>query len=117
MLETTQALVATRPYAERLIRSKVTIRRTRTLTQPGHVSRRVGDRVAADSVVAEASVPQGYRLIEIDKALGVRAQSARVRKAMIKRIGDVVERGEVIARAGALFKREVVSPVNGQIID
>ena len=121
MLETTQALVATRPYAERLIRRTVTIRRARMLAHPGRVVRRVGDRVAADSAVAETTVPQGYRLIEMDRALRLRGagrQSARsVRKAMIKRIGDVVERGEVIARAGLLFKREVASPVTGQIVD
>jgi hypothetical protein len=114
MLETIQALYATRPYVERLVGHSVTIRRTRTLAQPGHVVRRMGDRVAADSVVVEASVPQGYQWIAVDRALGVRP--ARARKAMIKRIGDIVEPDMAIARTGVLFKREVVSPVVGQIV-
>jgi hypothetical protein len=98
----------------------VTIRRTRTLDYPGRVTRRLNDRVAADSVVAEANVPQGYRLIEMDMALGVRGRRASerlVRKAMIRRIGDVVERGEPIARTGTLRKKEIASPVAGQIVD
>jgi hypothetical protein len=120
MVETTKVVYAARPYAERLIRPLVTIRRARTLAYPGRVTRRIDDRVAADSVVAEANVPQGYRLIELDKVKGARTRSARgnlARKVMIKRIGDVVERGEVIARFGQLFKKEYASPVSGQIVD
>jgi hypothetical protein len=118
MPETITALAATRPYTERLISRAATIRRTRALAQPGRVLRRVGDRVAADTVVAEADVPQGYRLIEIDKALGVPFMSARnARRSMVRSIGDIVEQGQVLARTGALFKKEVVSPVAGQIID
>lgn len=115
MPETSDSLYAARPYAERLICSGVTIRRTRMLAQPGQVTRRTGDRVASDQVVAETDVAQGYRLLEIDKALRVRA--ARARKAMVRRIGDVVEQGEVIARTGGLFKKEFASPVAGQIVD
>jgi hypothetical protein len=118
MPETTKSLYATRPYAERMIRHTVTIRRTRALAQPGLVLRRMGDRVAADSVVVETRVPQGYRLIELDRALGVRSWGARnVSKSMVKRIGDVVDRGDVIARGGLLRNKEVVSPVAGQIVD
>jgi hypothetical protein len=36
---------------------------------------------------------------------------------MVRRIGDVVEQGETLARWGGLFKKEYTSPVAGQIID
>jgi hypothetical protein len=106
---------AARPHAERVIRSQATIRRTRTLAYRGRVTRQVNDRVAADSVVAEATVPQGYRLLQVDEALGVSRRSAH--NAMLKQIGDVVERGEVIARTKGLRKREYLVPVGGQIVD
>ena len=79
----------------RLIRPLVTIRRARTLAYSGRVVPRLNDRVAADSVVAQADVPQGYRLIELDVELGLRGArrgSERfARRAMVRRIGDVVE--------------------------
>jgi hypothetical protein len=109
MPETTETVYATLPYAERLIRSPVTIQRTRMLSSRGVVTRQIGDRVAADSIVVEADVPRGYRLIELDRSVGARK--------VIKQIGDVVERGEVIARTGFLVKKEYASPVGGQIID
>lgn len=92
-----------------------TTQRTRTLPTQGRVLRRVGDRVAADSPVAEADAPSGYRLVDLDKALGMRVPD--IGKVMVKRVGDRVATGEVLARTGRLLKVECVSPVDGQIVD
>jgi hypothetical protein len=102
-------------YAERYVTPLVTVRRRRTLPFPGRLIRRAGDRVAADTLIAETDVPLGYRLIELDKVLGTRVRDAR--KVMVKRVGDPVQEGEVIARAGVLFERGYASPVEGKILD
>ncbi len=92
-----------------------TTQRARTLPTRGRVLRRVGDRVAADSPVAETDAPSGYRLVDLDKALGMRVPD--IGKVMVKRPGDRVVTGEVLARTGRLLKVECVSPVDGQIVD
>jgi hypothetical protein len=103
------------PYVERYVARLVTIRRRRILPFSGRVTRRLGERVAADSVVAETDMPRGYHLIELNQVLGRRVRDAR--KVMVKRIGDAVEKDEVIVRTGTLFTRQYASPVEGQILD
>jgi hypothetical protein len=103
------------PYAERYVARLVTIRRQRTLPFPGRVTRRLGERVAAESIIAETDRPRGYHLFKLDQVLGRRIRNpARV---MVKRTGDTVEEGEVLARTGAIVSRQYVSPVEGQILD
>jgi hypothetical protein len=92
-----------------------TIYRTRLLPAPGSILRRVGDHVASSTVVAEADVSMGYRLLDMEQMLGVRVHD--VRRVLVKRRGETIEQGEVIARAGILVKTECVSPVTGQIMD
>ena len=102
-------------YSESYISSLAKIHRRRALPTYGQVRRQVGDMVVSDTLVAEADVPMGYRLLDLAKILGARARDAS--KVMVKKLGDAVEEGEVIARAGALFKTECVSPVGGKILD
>ena len=65
------------PYVERYVTRLVTVRRQRTLPFPGRVTRRLGERVAAESIIAEADVPRGYHLIELDQVLHRRVRDAR----------------------------------------
>ena len=101
--------------AQTVISRLTTTERTRTLAAPGRVVRRVGDRVAADSPVAEADVPSGYRLVDLNKALDTRISD--MGKVMTKRVGELVAKGEVLASRGKLLKVQCVSPVDGQIAD
>jgi hypothetical protein len=108
------------PYAANIYRevqiSLLTqIRRERKLPVPGRILRQVGDRVSSNTVIAEADVPQGYHLIELHKALGARARN--MEKVLVKKIGETVAKGEVLARTGRLFRAECISPVDGLILD
>ena len=93
-----------------------TIYRSRVLPEYGTVLRRVGDQVTSDVVIAEADVPMGYRLIDLERELGIAVPDAR--KVLVKGREAEVEEGEVIAKGkGLLFKPQYVSPVNGRLID
>jgi len=102
-------------YSKCHITYLTTVRRTRTLPALGQVLRRIGDHVASDTLVAEADIPQGYRLIELSRALGRRVTDPQ--KVMVKKVGELVGEGEVIARVGWVFKSQCVSPVKGHILD
>jgi hypothetical protein len=108
-------MTASMPVARCRIANLTTTQRTRTLPAPGQVLRRVGDRVAADSPVAETDAPSGYRLVDLDKALGTHVPD--MAKVLLKRVGDHVAKGEVLARTGRLAKAEYLAPVDGQIVD
>jgi hypothetical protein len=102
-------------YSECRITHLATIERQRVLPAPGQVLRRVGDHVTSNTVVAETDLTSGYRLIELEQALGTHISSAS--KVLVKKVGEMVEEGEVIARSGILIKTKCVSPVRGRILD
>lgn len=100
----------------RLLSPLATIQRTRALPVPGRVLRRVGDKVAADIIVAEAEQRMGYRLLDLQEMLGKPVPDAR--KVLTKpQRGATIEAGEVLARTGWLVKAQCVSPVTGTILD
>jgi hypothetical protein len=115
MQEPTLAENRVRSHEERIVHPWVTVRRVRVLPRAGQILRSRGERVGADTVVGETRLPGGYRLLELDRELGQRVRDAR--KLMEKRVGDTVERDEVLARAGLLLGKTAVSPLDGTIID
>jgi len=102
-------------YAECFATPLTTIHRRRELSVPGIVHCRYGDYVSSDRIVAEAEMPMGYHLLDLESMLGTRIKD--IKSALTKEIGDSVEQGEVIARIGRLFKRTCVSPVEGRLLD
>ncbi len=103
------------PFTECLINPSATLRRERLLPVAGRIVRHPGEQVSSDTVVAIADVPAGYRLLELERELGRRVTDTR--RVMVKKVGAEVKKGEVIARAGLLFKSECRSPVDGRILD
>lgn len=99
----------------RFLSSLATVQRTRMLPVPGTVLRRVGERVMADTVVAQAEQHMGYRLLDLQSMLGKPVSDAR--RVLVKKRGEVVTAGEVLARTGGLFKAECTSPVTGTVLD
>jgi len=87
------------------------IHRERTLPQPGEVIVRVGQRVEPWDVMAQASVPGGYRIVEISQVF--KAQADDIQQYLLKQAGDEVRAGEPLAARRGLFRRIVRSPVNG----
>lgn len=102
-------------YAEYYATPLVTVYRRRTLPAPGLVLRRPGERIASDHIVAEADVPQGYHLLDLERLMDMRI--ANVRQILALPIGSAVRQGDVLARTPGLFKRECHSPVDGKILD
>ena len=102
-------------YSERHLTPMAAIQRLRMLPAPGTILRRVDDHVASTTIVAEAQVPTGYCLLDLEKELDTRVRD--VRQVLTRKRDEAFGAGEVIARAGMLVKKEYVSPVAGKVID
>lgn len=79
---------------------------------------KVGDKVAADSVVAHCEVSAGQRLVKVSQVLGINRN--QVKKHLLRNIGDRIYQGEIVARKRGFFgvgKGELRSPADGVITD
>ena len=91
------------------------IRRARMLPVNGRVLARVGQKVNATDVVADADVSNKHILLNIRRALNLSAFDD-FRKVIEHRVGDKVQEGDVIAETSGIFKRVVYAPAAGQIV-
>ncbi|RLE50004.1 MAG: hypothetical protein DRJ21_02005, partial [Candidatus Methanomethylicota archaeon] len=92
------------------------VRKTRRLPIPGEVLVKEGDKVNYDTIVARTNLPGDIRIISAAAILGV--EPDELMHYMLKKPGDPVKKGEVIAKYRAFFgliKSEVKSPVDGYI--
>lgn len=92
------------------------IRKTRRLPLLGEILVKMGDKVDFDTIVARTEVPGEPYIIEATNIMGL--NPAELPKYMVKKVGDVVNKGETIAQWIALFgliKRIVTSPIDGII--
>jgi hypothetical protein len=77
---------------------------------------RQGDRVTADSVVAQTELPGKVHSVNVANLLGVAPDE--IREYLIKKEGEAVHKDEVIAESKPLItwlKTEVRSPIEGKI--
>jgi hypothetical protein len=91
------------------------IRRARTLAVPGQVLVRVGQKVTASDVIAQAQVPSGHVVLDIRRGLGI-AQVSQAERAIVRQMGERLEKGDVIAESGGLFSRIVRAPADCEIV-
>jgi len=100
-----------------MVNGRALIRKTRRLPLKGTVSVAVGDTVGPDTVVARTELPGEVSLIRAADRLGITAEE--LPKMLIKKIGDKVEEGEMLAETGGLlgrfFKSALTCPVSGTI--
>jgi len=92
------------------------IRKERRLPLPGVVLVDEGDRVQPSTVIARTElVPGAPHLVEVAAELGIPA--AQAASCILKKVGDRVEAGEVIARLEQPLRptREVRSPTSGLV--
>ncbi len=92
------------------------IRKTRRLPLLGEVLVKKGDEVDFDTIVARTYVPGEPHIIEATNLMGL--NPAELHKYMVKKVGEVVRKGEHVAQWIALFgliKRIVSSPIDGTI--
>jgi hypothetical protein len=79
----------------------MTVSKKRILPLKGQVVVKKGDRVTSDTVVARTELPGVVEPINVANILGLPPQD--VPEAMIKKTGEHVEEGEVIAKAKSFF--------------
>lgn len=72
----------------------VTIRRERSLPQPGEVSGAIGIRVGAQDIIARTDPPRMRRALSLTRVIGVR--EADVPRRLLKQVGDPVQAREII---------------------
>ena len=95
---------------------RTTIRKRRVLPVQGRVLVEQGQSVSAGSVVAEADLPGPVHPANVVNRLGIRPEE--IRRYMLKKEGDVVERNEPIAETHPWikwFKVSCLSPMAGSI--
>ncbi len=105
---------------------RTTIHKTRRLPLKGTVLVDLGARVAPDTAVARAELPGAMQTVKVAAALGV--EPTDVPGALLVRVGERVERGQVIAQTKGLWGLfrsdckcpaagtvEIISPVSGNV--
>lgn len=91
------------------------IRRRRLLPLPGNVLVRVGQRVNATDIIAQAQITAGHTLLDIRRGLRM-AKASEAEHCIVRQPGDKLEKGDVIAEVKGLFSRIVRAPIEGEIV-
>ncbi len=92
------------------------VRKERRLPLPGEVLVTVGERVKATQVVARTELPGNVESVNVANRLGVPPED--VPQCMLKKEGDPVQKGEVIAQSKSffgLFKSTCLATVTGSV--
>ncbi len=92
------------------------VKKIRRLPLKGVTLASIGDRVVPETVVARAELAGILQTARVAEELGLEPKEAI--KALNIKVGDQVERGEVIAETRSLFgllKSEVKAPVSGRV--
>lgn len=92
----------------------VKVRRPRMLPGKGSVLVNPGDQVKATDVVAEAYLPGSHVMIDLRRALGVPPDEAH--QYIERKVGDQVEKGDVIAQTEGIIPRVIRAPSAGVVI-
>jgi len=98
------------------VKGHLNLRRPRVLPIPGEVLVEEGEEVEFDTVVARMKIPGDPHIVKA--ALLLRVDPQEVIKYMTKRVGDEVNKGDIIAQYITFFgliKRFVNSPIDGTI--
>jgi hypothetical protein len=91
------------------------IRRRRVLPFPGQVLVSEGQKVNATDVIAEVTQPGPHTLIDVRLELGF-TRTDEAEKYIERLVGETIQKGDVIAQTGGLFRHILNSPVAGRVI-
>lgn len=92
----------------------VTLRRVRLLPAPGEILVGINQHVEAADVIGRVTLPIEHHLLDVAHAL--RVSPAAADRLVLRRDGERVKKGEVIAIRRGLRRRQVRSPVSGTLI-
>jgi hypothetical protein len=91
------------------------IQRTRRLPTDGRVLVRTNQKVNATDVVAEAHQEGKHILVNVRRALGL-ASTKETDSLIERKVGEKIQKGDVIARTGRAMPKVVRAPENGEIV-
>jgi len=91
------------------------IRRSRMLPGKGNVLVTAGDPVSATDVVAEAYLPGAHVLLDLRHMLGIHSL-AEIQQCIERKVGDRVEKGDVIAQMEGILSKVVRAPADAEIV-
>lgn len=98
------------------VTERTVVHRRRVLPLPGRVLVNSGDRVRADQAVARAELPGKVYPVNLANQLSIAPDE--IKDYLVKKEGDTVEKGEILAENKPLikwFKTEIASPITGTI--
>jgi len=92
-----------------------TIRRARRLPVPGRVLVKVGQKVNATDIIADAVSGGQHYIVDVRRALGI-SRNEKVDHLVERKPGERIQKGDVIASTSGLFSRVVRSPADGIVL-
>lgn len=95
---------------------KTVVRKTRRLPLIGEVVVKKGDKVKAEDVVATTNLPGNVIPVNLANILNI--DSSEIPDLLIKKVGDSLERGDLIAETVGIFgffKTKAISPATGTL--
>jgi len=98
------------------VTEQIELHKRRILPLKGEVLVKVGDKVTPDKVVARTELPGDVDLVNVAQHCNV--EPSEILEIMLKKAGDSVEEGEVIARSKSffgLFKSEANASMKGSV--
>lgn len=108
------------------VKESLLVKKQRILPLKGDVMVKVGDRVSPDDAVARTELPGNVVPINVANKLGIPPED--IEMVMLKKVGDTIEEGELIALSKTLFifknlchatikgTIESISTITGQIL-
>jgi hypothetical protein len=93
----------------------IEVQRTRKLPFPGRLLVKMGDSVSPEDVVAEGSIPDGFVVIDLCKALGVPLDD--VASCLVREEGEWVQKDDILAQSEGAIERVIRAPADGKIVD
>lgn len=94
------------------IGSKSRIRRERRLPIPGEILVNEGQEVQAEDLIAEASLPGEFYLVDVARGLDVDIRG--VQHFLVRQPGEYLMEDDVIAQVGGALPRLVRAPLSGR---
>ncbi|MFN4182183.1 MAG: hypothetical protein ACK4G3_03100 [bacterium] len=94
----------------------VEIQKERKLPGKGDILVSLGEHVQAEQIVARTELPGNVEVVKLAQRLGV--SPAEIPGLMVKKVGDTVRKGEVLAYSPGFFgffRSEVCSPIDGTL--
>ena len=97
------------------ITPSIQLRRRRTLPLDGTVMVRQGQRVKAEDVIAEATLPTHHVLVDVVRTFGLSGPKA-AEPLIQRKVGEALSEHDILAETGGMFSRVIRTPGVGKIV-